>query len=443
VTSVPGAPAAGAGLADWLAYIERQHPAEVELGLERVARVAGALGLLPAPVPVVLVGGTNGKGSTLGFLEAALAAAGHRVGAYTSPHFFRFNERVRIGGEPVADAPLAEAFAAVEAARGETPLTYFEFSTLAAMVVFAGQAEVILLEVGLGGRLDAVNIWEPAVSVVTSVALDHQAFLGDDREQIGYEKAGILRPGVPAVCGDPDPPASLAGAGGADLWIQNRDFRAEAREPGQWYWQGPGGEGVGPLPRPALVGAYQLRNAATAVAAGRRLPEGLRPTAADWRTALPAVRIPGRAQYLPGPPAVWLDVAHNPAAAAELARMLAEEPVPGRTLAVFGAMRDKAVAGIRDAMAPVVDRWYPCGVLGERGLAAAEMRTQLQGLPLANGDFPGVAEALAAARSAADPESDRIVVFGSFLMVAAALEVLAPGSPPGSALATPQGGRSS
>jgi dihydrofolate synthase/folylpolyglutamate synthase len=418
----------------WLAHVEGQHSSNIALGLDRVAGVATRLGLLPAPVPVVLVGGTNGKGSTLGFLEGALAAAGHRVGAYTSPHLFRFNERVRLGGTEVGDEPLVEAFERVESAREGVSLTYFEFTTLAAMVVFAEQADLILLEVGLGGRLDAVNIWEPAVSVVTSVALDHQAFLGDDREQIGREKAGIFRPGIPAVCGDPEPPASIRDGGGEDLWILERDFRIAPGEDGEWWWQGPEGE-LGPLPRPRLAGAYQLRNAATAVAAGNRLPPALRPGTEHWRAALPKVGLPGRAQFLPGPPPVWLDVAHNPAAAAELARMLAEQPVPGRTLAVFGAMGDKAVTEIRDLMAPVIDRWYPCAIPGERGLSGREMATRLADFPVADtGPFPDVATALAEARADARPGLDRIAVFGSFLMVAAALEILAPESPPATAL---------
>lgn len=424
----------GAPLDAWLAHIEAQHPSNIALGLDRVRGVAGRLGLLPSPVPVVLVGGTNGKGSTLGFLEGALAAAGHHVGAYTSPHLFRFNERVRLGGTEVGDGPLVEAFERVESARQGVPLTYFEFTTLAAMVVFAEQAELILLEVGLGGRLDAVNIWEPVVSVVTSVALDHQAFLGDDREQIGREKAGIFRPGAPAVCGDPEPPATIREGGGEDLWVLGRDFRIAAGEEGEWCWQGPEGP-LTALPLPRLAGAYQLRNAATAVAAGNRLPASLRPQPEHWRAALPSVVLPGRAQFLPGPPPVWLDVAHNPAAAAELARMLAEQPVAGHTLAVFGAMGDKAVTEIRDLMAPVVDRWYPCAIPGDRGLSGYEMAARLTGCAVADaGPFPDVATALAEARADARPGPDRIAVFGSFLMVAAALEVLAPGAPSATAL---------
>jgi dihydrofolate synthase/folylpolyglutamate synthase len=410
-------------LQDWLATIEAAHPAAIELGLERVAAVAGRMGLLPAPVPVVLIGGTNGKGSTLAFLEAALNAAGHRTGAYTSPHLFRFNERVRVAGEAVADEALIAAFEAVEAARGGVALTYFEFTTLAAMAVFAERADLALLEVGLGGRLDAVNIWDPQVSVVTSVDLDHQAFLGDDREAIGREKAGILRPGVPAVCGDPDPPETLLAAGGDSLRRLGPDFRAETDD-GHWHWLA-GDRRLGPLPRPRLAGAYQLRNAATAIAAGQALPPAWRPAAEAWRRALATARIPGRGQVVDGRVPVWLDVAHNPAAACEFAALLGERPGPGRTLAVFGAMRDKAVAEVAGAMAGVIDRWYPCGMPGERALSGSEVAQHLP--PGQAGTAAPAADpqgALAAARADARPGLDRIVAFGSFLVVAGVLEAL-------------------
>ena len=407
----------------WLDRIEAQHPAEIELGLARVAAVAGRMGLLPAPLPVVVIGGTNGKGSTLAFLEAALTAAGHTVGAYTSPHLFRFNERVRLAGLEAADDALIAAFHRVEAAREGTPLTYFEFATLAAMAVFAEQADIALLEVGLGGRLDAVNIWEPTVAVVTSVALDHQAFLGADREAIGFEKAGIFRSGVPAVCGDPDPPRSVLAGGGDDLRCIGRDF-ALTDAGGEVWWRGDG-QAVGPLP--ATGAPYQARNAATAIAAGQCLPAGLAPRSEHWRTALAGVRLPGRAQRMAGEPPVWLDVAHNPAAATELARLLAKEPVPGETYAVFGAMHDKDVEGIRAAMAPVVNRWYPCGVSGDRGLSGEALCARLPAAPLAEGaPFADAASALEAARRAARPGRDRIVVLGSFLMVAAVLEAAGP-----------------
>ncbi|MFP4560144.1 MAG: bifunctional folylpolyglutamate synthase/dihydrofolate synthase [Thiohalorhabdus sp.] len=408
----------------WLKRIEAGHPADIALGLDRVSAVAGRLGLLPAPVPVVLVGGTNGKGSVVAFLEAALQAAGHRVGAYTSPHLFRFNERIRIGGRPASDATLLPAFEAVEAARGDTPLTYFEFTTLVAMTAFREVVDVAVLEVGLGGRLDAVNLWDPLLSVVTSIDLDHQAFLGTNREAIGAEKAGIFRPGVPAVCGDARPPSSLLAAAGDVLWFQGRDFAAAPGEKGEWRWVGPGGT-LGPLPEPRLAGAYQLRNAATAVAAGLRLPEPFCLGEAHWRAALSRVALPGRGQLVPGPVPVWLDVAHNPAAARGLADLLRASPVSGRTLAVFGAMQDKDVSAVAESMAAVTDRWYPCDMPGNRGMAGEELaRTPPVSTMECRGPFPDTAFALEAASGDARPDRDRIVVFGSFLMVAAALEAL-------------------
>lgn len=410
-------------LREWLAAIEAAHPAEIELGLERVAAVAERMGLLPAPLPVVLIGGTNGKGSTLAYLEAALGVAGHRVGGYSSPHLFRFNERVRLAGIPADDATLIAAFEEVEAARQGVALTYFEFTTLAAMAVFAGEAEVALLEVGLGGRLDAVNVWDPAVSVITSVDLDHQAFLGSDREAIGAEKAGILRSGIPAVCGDPDPPQALIQRADPPLIRLGEAFRIESAGD-QWQWVGPAGE-LGPLPRPRLAGAFQMRNAATAIAAGQQLAGGLRPDAAAWRQALANVLVPGRGQLIPGPVPVWLDVAHNPGAAGELAALLAEQPIDGRTLAVYGAMADKAVAEVGRAMAGVVDRWYPCGMLGGRALSGHQVATRLPvDGGLVDGPFEAPEAALAAARAQARRGRDRIVVFGSFLVVAAALDWL-------------------
>ncbi len=408
-----------------LEAIEARHPAAIELGLDRVRTVAGRMGLLPTPMPVVLVGGTNGKGSTLAFLEGALTHQKPlRIGAYTSPHLFRFNERIRIQGMPVGDPTLLEALEAVEAHRGEAPLTYFEYTTLAAMWVFQGQVDIALLEVGLGGRLDAVNIWEPIVSVITSIDLDHQAYLGCDREAIGSEKAGILRPGIPAVCGDREPPHSLLQGREQRLYVVGRDFQAIGGPSGSWYWVGWGAD-IGPLPAPRLAGSYQLRNAATALAAGELLPPAYRPGSKAWQEALRETLIPGRGQRVEQGVSVWLDVAHNPGAAQEFATLLEENPVPGRSLAVCGAMRDKDIAGIATAMAGAVDRWYPCGVPGPRGLSGRELA---QRLPVASpSQIPSFGDpraAFAAARAEAVASQDRVVVLGGFPVVAAALEAL-------------------
>ncbi|MFA9460800.1 bifunctional folylpolyglutamate synthase/dihydrofolate synthase [Thiohalorhabdus sp. Cl-TMA] len=408
----------------WLERVEARHPGDIALGLDRVGTVAARMGLRQAPMPIVLVGGTNGKGSVVSLLESALIASGHRVGAYTSPHLFRFNERIRKNGLPVSDEGLLPGFAEVEEARGDTPLTYFEFTTLVAMATFREEVDIAVLEVGLGGRLDAVNIWDPLLSVVTSVDLDHQAFLGEDREAIGAEKAGIFRPETPALCGDPQPPESLFRAPNGGLWVQDRDFRGTAAEDGWWSWSGCG-QTLGPLPQPRLAGDYQIRNAATAIAAGLLLPEPFRLREEHWRVALARVALPGRGQCLPGAVPIWLDVAHNPAAAREFAALLSASPPEGRTLAVYGSMQDKDVGAVAAAMAGVVDRWYPCGVPVPRGMSGAELAETLPvSGPSRQGPFPEPADALDAARQDARPERDRIVIFGSFLMVAAALEAL-------------------
>lgn len=419
----------GPELRRWLERIESLHSAPVDLGLERLRPVAERLGLLPAPLPVITVAGTNGKGSVAAMLEEVLRQAGREPGLYTSPHFFRFNERLRLDGTPAEDDRIVAALAAVDAARGSTPLTYFEMATLAAMRLFASYCRVAVLEVGLGGRLDAVNLWEPTVAAVTSVGVDHAAFLGDDREAVGREKAGVFRPGVPAVCGDPEPPDSLLvrETEGVSLWLYGRDFRDRAADSGAWYWQGPDGE-LGPLPPPAMAGSHQRRNAATAVAVGRRLPAGLGPRDEHWRRALPEVTVPGRCQVLPaqgGRPAVWLDVAHNPQAAVELASALAAEPPAGRNLAVFGGRADKDLAAVAGAVAPYVARWYPCRIDDANGLAGPDLEAvvrQTGGCARDGSNPPAVASGPGDAWRAACREAgpgDRIVAFGSFRVVEA------------------------
>jgi dihydrofolate synthase/folylpolyglutamate synthase len=412
----------------WLAYLETLHPKSIALGRERVREVHARLGLAFAK-PIVVVGGPNGKGSTSAFMEAVLRAAGYRVGLYTSPHLAAYNERVRIDGAPVDDAALVAAFARVEAARtagpAAVPLTYFEVGTLAALVLFAAAApDVLVLEVGLGGRLDAVNVMDGDVAVITTVDLDHQDYLGSTREAIAVEKAGILRPGRPAVCGDPDPPASLGAEAariGARLLRLGHEFgyRDEGR---QWRYRGPSGERYG-LPIPALRGRHQLANAATALAALDLLSPGIAIDAGAVRAGLLDVALPARFQVLPGRPTIVLDVAHNPHAARSLAATLGDMGYHPRTLAVFGMLADKDVAAVIEAMRGRIDRWHVAGLPGPRGADASAIVAHL-----GNAGVPGeavaahrtIAAALAAARGEAG-EADRIVAFGSFLTVAAVL----------------------
>ena len=343
-------------LTDWLARLEQLHPSTIELGLERVRRVKDALGLAPA-FPLIMVGGTNGKGSTCAYLEAILGAAGYRTGLYTSPHLLRYNERVRIAGREASDAELVAAFERVDAARGDTSLTYFEFGTLGAMVQFiAAGVDVAILEVGLGGRLDAVNVFDADVAVVTSVDLDHMDYLGDTREKIGFEKAGIYRGRRPAICADPAPPDSLlehARRIGADLRCVGRDFFA-LREGDRWTYRGPALVWQD-LPLPAMAGAYQLRNAAGALAALEAVRGRLPVSEAAIRQGLRAAQVPGRFQRIARAPEVILDVAHNPEAARALAATLREQPVTGRTLAVVGMLADKDAAAVFAALRGEVD----------------------------------------------------------------------------------------
>ena len=422
--------------AAWLAYLETLHPKAIAMGLDRVEAVRARMGTTLA-CPVVTVGGTNGKGSTCALLESMFAAAGFRTGLYSSPHLLRYNERVRIGGREATDALLVSAFEAVEDARVAasgvpTPLTYFEFGTLAALWLFARAGlDVVVLEVGLGGRLDAVNIVAADVAVITSIDLDHMDFLGPTRDDIAREKAGIFRAGRPVVCAEPDPPVPLVGHAatlGAPLVLLGRDYGYVA-EATQWQYWGPAGKRFG-LPHPALRGAHQLANAATALAVLDLLHARLPVAGGAIRDGLLAIALPGRFQVLPGRPTVVLDVAHNPHAAQVLAAAAGRMGFHPRTFAVFGMLADKDIAGVVAAIGPRIDSWYVATLPRPRGASAAALQAVLGGAgvaPAAIRAFDDVAAALAAARGDAG-EADRIIVFGSFLTVAAALAALERGA---------------
>ncbi len=464
-------------LADWLVWIEAQHPKSIDMGLERMREVAARMGLGKPARRVITVAGTNGKGSTVAFIEAIAQAHGWKVGAYTSPHLLRYNERVRIDGVDADDASLIMAFEAVEAARSspsptgakphglratgaraaerparragpgrgagvgkrgqrshasatvnETPLTYFEFGTLAALHLFERSAlDLAILEVGLGGRLDATNVVDPDVAVITTVDLDHQDWLGPDREAIGLEKAGIARAWKPLVLGDDDPPASVlrhAYAIGASAIRAGCDFLFDA-PPGErrWRWREVGFELELPLPR--LAAPVQLRNAATAIAALRALDADI--DAGAYARGVAEARIDARLQRfdLDGV-AVLVDVGHNPQAARALAAALAADPAPGRTFAVYAALADKDHVAVVDALAPQVDAWLLAGSTeaGPRGQPVDDLAGRLARTAAASGErHADVAQALAAARRSARP-GDRILVFGSFHTAAAALQAL-------------------
>lgn len=420
-------------LNEWLEYLASMHPVAIDMGLERVATVGARLDLR-FDCPVITVGGTNGKGSTCAMLESMLMQGSYRVGLYTSPHILDFNERARIDGHSVSDAVFCDAFAAVEAVRGDISLTYFEFTTLAILKLFAdAKLDAVILEVGLGGRLDAVNIIDPDVAIVTSVDLDHQQYLGDTREKIGFEKAGIFRPQRAAICSDPSPPQSLiehANAIGADLWLFGRDFNYSGDRQ-QWSY---GGRAVRrhALAYPSLRGANQLLNASAALAALEVLRDRLPLGAQEIRAGLVLVELPGRFQVLPGRPAVILDVAHNPHAAATLAQNLDQMGFFPYTYAVFGAMSDKDVSGILSHLKDKIDHWYFCDLPLPRAASAESLASALSDAGFVAGKDAGgersvqcfgtPAEAYAAARDRVG-ENDRIIVFGSFLTVAGVMAV--------------------
>ncbi len=413
-------------LDDWLAHCERLHPKHIELGLERVRAVAERMALR-FDCPVFTVAGTNGKGSTCAMLEAILQQAGFRTGVYTSPHLVRFEERCRIRGEAVDASELIAACARVEGARGDIALTYFEFTTLAILAVLARAGlDAVILEVGLGGRLDAVNLIDADCAIITSVDIDHAELLGDTREQIGFEKAGILRTGRPAIVSDPMPPQSVidrAQAIGADLWLAGRDFNYSGDKQ-QWAWAGRGRRYAG-LAYPALRGANQLLNAAGVLAALEAMRARLPVTAQAVRLGLALVELPGRFQVVPGQPALVLDVAHNPHSVAALALNLDAMGFFPTTHAVFGAMADKDLAAMLTRMDPVIDRWYFTDLPLPRAASGAALQAAWQAVSrrrdAAAQAFATPQQALQAAAASATP-ADRIVVFGSFHTVGGVLQ---------------------
>jgi len=396
----------------------------IKLGLENMRRLLDLIGLPGKAQHIIHVAGTNGKGSTCAILETILRESGYKTGLFTSPHLLEYNERIRLAGENAPDELIVEAFERIDAARQGITLTYFEFGTLAAFSVFAEQGvEVAILEVGLGGRLDAVNILDADCAIVTSIDLDHQALLGPDKESIGFEKAGIFRKGRPAIFGDRDPPGRLvahATAIGAQLQVLGQDFRFEAAER-QWDFLGKRGAKRA-LPIPALRGRWQLKNASSALAALDELADRIPVSLGEVKRGLTLVRLAGRLQVLPGRPAVVLDVAHNPHAARHLADGLGDMGFHENTLGVFAILGDKDIDGVVDAMKGRIDRWYAASSVSDRAAPTARVVEVLaaRGLGPVTRAFASVASAFDAARRDAGP-NDRIVVFGSFTTVAEAL----------------------
>ena len=416
----------------WLTHLESAHPVGIDMGLTRISLVRDALNLQFA-CPIITVGGTNGKGSTCAILESILLRAGYTVGCHTSPHLLVFNERARINGEVATDAELLPHFAAVEAARQSfaepVSLTYFEFTTLAIMHLFASRGfDAVIFEVGLGGRLDAVNILDADCAIVTSIDIDHTEYLGDTREKIAFEKAGIFRAGKPAICADPVPPQTLidhAAQIGAELWLFGRDFRYEGQagsERQQWSYIGPTWRRSS-LAYPALRGANQLINTTAALAGLEALRDRLPVSAQDIRLGLANVELAGRFQVLPGKPAVVLDVGHNPHAAAVLAQNLGNMGFFPYTYAVFGAMGDKDIAGVLEHVKGEIDHWCVTALPTPRAASAEDIEGALREAGVVDGPDTSVTRYASPAEAFQDAlkrasDNDRIVVFGSFYTVA-------------------------
>ncbi len=407
-------------LQGWLAWQESFHPRPIDLGLDRVRKVFQALDPdAGKPLPTITVAGTNGKGSCIAFLQAIYRAQGYRVGAYTSPHLLKYNERISIDGQPVADAVIYAAFERIEAVRDAVSLSYFEFGTLAALDIFRRSSlDVQLLEVGLGGRLDAVNIIDADTVIITSICIDHCDWLGETREAIGREKAGVFRSGVPAIIGDPEPPRTLlqsARAMHAPLLCINRDFHYE-KQGNTWDWLS-GSRKLTGLPAPALQGEHQYRNASSVLTAVEAMTTELPVAEKSIREGLVKASLPGRFQFVAGKPAVLLDVGHNPQAARSLADLL-RQTFPGQSMhAVFAMTKDKDIEGVINIMKPLVTVWYIAPLTNPRTAAESVLRDAFESCKVRNvmAGFADFHEAVAMAKANANADmDDLILVFGSF-----------------------------
>ena len=421
-------PAADASLDQWLSYIEACHPAEIELGLERMRQVAGRLALDLNGSFKVVVAGTNGKGTSVRLLESILQASGLSVGSYTSPHFLRYNERISLYGQPVADTLICDAFARIEAVRQGVPLTYFEYGTLAALIIYSDAVpDVLLLEIGLGGRLDSVNLVDADIALITTIALDHTDWLGPDRESIGFEKAGIFRPGCLAVCGDPQPPASLlnhAAKLAVDLRTNGQAYQYSLEADNLWTWQGQDLAGnplvLSSLPRPHLP----VQNAAAVLQLLQLMPFAI--DKQQLSAGLVNARLTGRMQSarLAGYPCI-LDVAHNPESASYLASVLAQQAVSPTHL-LLGMLADKDMSSVCEALLPVVDHWHLVTLSNPRGASAAQLKQVLNklGVPSTSmAEYDSVDRALAELPSQLTATS-RLVIAGSFFTVTDALKTV-------------------
>ncbi|MGU9977126.1 MAG: bifunctional tetrahydrofolate synthase/dihydrofolate synthase [Candidatus Oxydemutatoraceae bacterium WSBS_2016_MAG_OTU14] len=411
-------------LSDWLAWQEKLHPTSIDLGLERVHKIVSACGLDQVEIPVILVAGTNGKGSTVAILSSILQAQNYRVACYTSPHFLHYNERIAIDGVPVEDDLICTAFEFIEQRREGISLSFFEFGTLAALYCFQQyELDCMILEVGLGGRLDAVNVIDPTVAVITSIGIDHVQWLGKDRESIAKEKAGIMRANIPVICGDPHPPQAIADVAkqcGAVLYQLGVNFDYQEHESVCDYHFN--GQAIKALPKPSLFGQIQLNNTATALMALHCLKDQLPISDEAIRQGLSQIQLLGRFQVIMQKPMKIFDIAHNPDGAKILAKNLVALPCTGQTYAVFGVLADKDVSGILQAMGGLVDGWYLAKPKSSRGLQADELKQMVlvQDKDAIVSNFAAIGDAYRGALNSAKGD-DRVLVFGSMVTVAEAL----------------------
>ena len=410
-------------LPEWLDWQEKLHLSSIDLGLDRIRVVAERLNLLKLPFPVITVAGTNGKGSTVAFLHAILSAQSYKTGSYTTPHIVDYNERIAVAGESLADEVICRAFEAIDDARGDISLTYFEFGTLAAVWCFVEQhVDVGILEVGLGGRLDAVNLWGADLALITTIAIDHVDWLGDDRETIGREKAGIMRAGKPVVCGEPSPPAVISIVAeelGAQLLQYTQDYSYQI-EADCWQWEGLG-LSYKNLPLPSLQGDYQVQNAAMVIAGLSRLNFNINEI--SIHKGLQSAYVAGRLQKLQNSPEILLDVAHNAQAAGQLAKYLQKSKIKGKTRAIFSILCDKDVESVVLSMRSVIDEWHLVSLDDSRAIPVEQLKSQLKQLNvevvMTYRDFVSI---LNYVKSQSSP-NDRVVIFGSFLVVSGVISV--------------------
>lgn len=407
-------------LQQWLNWQEKLHLSEIDLGLERIGKVAKSLGLLSPNFPIITVAGTNGKGSSVAMLDAILTAAGYQTGCYTSPHLIDYNERIKLKGINASDEKIIAAFEKIDNVREDISLTYFEFSTLAAMLIFSQEnVDIAILEVGLGGRLDAANLWDASLALITSIDIDHVDWLGDDREIIGVEKAGIMRKNTPVISGDPKPPASLLSEAqriGAPLHQLNKDFSYKLLANNQWLWSN--SDIQLSLPLPSLKGAFQLNNAATVIAGLFALKPILNIPKKAISNGLLNAFSEGRLQVISHSPEWLIDVAHNPHAAKQLAKYLSQNPVEGKTFALFSMFKDKDIGHVLELMQQSIDEWHIIGLNSPRGLSTDELKQTIE-RHIHNSKITQYEEFTTACKSLQNITNtkDRVVAFGSFLVI--------------------------